>query len=84
MFYLVFTVLGKKVAILKSSYYYMDIISLQNFMEKVIYEFFVLFMCKSFKLIIYTRIIVQYRIFLHQRVCIEFCGELHLRTTVYK
>ena len=70
---------GKGVAIFKLSYYYMNMVSLQNVMEKLINDSFTSFPFKILKLIF-----VQISYFPTSTSVFLLCGESHLSATVYK
>ena len=69
-------------ALFKSSYSYMKIISLLNVMEKIINDSFTLFLFSILKLL--CPIFCTFIIFSLINVCVSLCEESHLRSTVYE
>ena len=75
--------LERWVAIFKLSYNYMEMISLQNVMEKIINYIITLFLFNMLKLLC-SYFFCTFILFSYINVCIEWSGESHLRATVYK
>ena len=70
------------VAIFKSFYNYMKMISLQNNMEKIINDSNTLFLFNVLKLLCSN--CCTFILFSYIKVYIELCSESHVRATVYK
>ena len=69
-------------AILKSSYNYMKMISLQNVMEKIVNGIVILFRFNILKLL--CSYFCTFILFSYINVCIEWLGESQLRATECK
>ena len=67
-------------AIFKSSYNYMKMISLQNVIEKIINDNITLFLFNILKLLCLN--FCTFVLFTYINVCIELSGESHFRATI--